>query len=114
MSCAAASASPSTSCSPPPGRGSRWLSPITVRIWHADDGQLLQVLTGPKDDVESVSYSPAGDRLVAASCDGRAYIFQCRVCIPLSDLVELAKAQVGSALTDDEREQYLREAGIEP
>jgi WD40 repeat protein len=84
----------------------------TVRLWDAASGQLLDTLHGPAGRIDSVSYSPNGRLILAGSSDGNAYLLRCRVCLPLDRVLQLAQSRVQTALTDSERREFLREAGI--
>jgi WD40 repeat protein len=44
--------------------------PWDVKVWEATTGKLLATMTGHKDSVEDVAFSPDGKRLATASEDG--------------------------------------------
>jgi WD40 repeat protein len=47
-----------------------------VRLWRALQGECAKVLTGHKDRVNAVHFSPVGDKLVSGSQDGTAKLWQ--------------------------------------
>jgi WD40 repeat protein len=47
----------------------------TLYVWSAATGELVQKMRGHLDDINSVAFSPDGDRLVSASADGTIKIW---------------------------------------
>jgi WD40 repeat protein len=75
--------------------------------WEANMGEGVISSSQPLDLswVYYVSYSPSGDRVVAAGMDGTVNIYVADA----GKLLELARAQVGRELTCQERVQFLYE-----
>ena len=81
----------------------------TARIRDADSGTLLETLRGHDDAVNSRPFSPDGERVVTASEDWTARIWECGLaCEPVSALLERAPQLAGS-LSTAERARYLPE-----
>ena len=53
--------------------GNAWYE---VRWWRVADGELLRVVEGHKDSVNSVAFSPDGSLLVSGSLDGAVRLWQ--------------------------------------
>lgn len=62
----------------------------TARVWDAHTGQLLFELHGTLKVVMSAAFSPDGNYIATAGADGIAWVYICDVCVPLSELVEMA------------------------
>ena len=81
----------------------------TARIWDADSGAKLEVLRGHLGSVRSAAFSPDGERVVTASSDGTAAIWDCgAACESVPSLLQLAPRLAG-ILSDSERARYLPE-----
>ena len=78
----------------------------TARLWDAASGKELAVLQGHKDPVRSAAFSPDGAKVVTASDDGTARIWQ--VFRNLWELIETAQAGLSrTEFTDAEKERFL-------
>jgi WD40 repeat protein len=53
----------------------KWVSGGEVRVWDAQTGQLTRTLKGHPGTVQSVAFSPAGERLASASWDGTVKVW---------------------------------------
>jgi WD40 repeat protein len=65
----------------------------TLRISDARTGKAYVVVRGDTGFVDSVAFSPRGD-LVAASADRGAWVYRCRVCGSLDELLARARDQI--------------------
>ncbi len=70
-----------------------------VGVWNASTGERLGLLPPHSEAVTSVQFSPDGHRILAASEDRTARIYDCEICAPLADVLQLAK----------ERQRYVEE-----
>jgi WD40 repeat protein len=81
-------------------------------VWDARSGELLDVLHGHDDYVNSVVYSPDGAKIVAAGYDGTARIFRCELCVASDRLLAIAEGKLAAALSPTEQAEYLRESDV--
>ncbi len=82
----------------------------SVRVWETSSGEPITELRGPDGmPVWSAAFSPDGRRIVAGNALGRVRLFACEVCLPVDDLLRLARSRVVRALSAQERHQYLHE-----
>jgi WD40 repeat protein len=65
----------------------------TVRIWDARTSKAYVVLRGETGPVYSVAFSPRGDLVAAAGLRG-GWVYRCRVCGSLDQLVARARDQI--------------------
>jgi WD40 repeat protein len=78
----------------------RWIvtaGPISAVIWRADTGRLLFYLRGHSDLLESASFSPRGYDVLTSARDGTVRTYRCEVCVPLDELVHLARRRLAAA-----------------
>jgi WD40 repeat protein len=90
----------------------------TVRIWRADNGQIvriLPVLTPGKDvdngprTVNGAIFSRDGRSLLAVTNVGIIRVYKWETFAPSDEILALARTRVTRGLTIDEREEYLHE-----
>jgi WD40 repeat protein/tRNA A-37 threonylcarbamoyl transferase component Bud32 len=62
--------------SPDGGKVAGALADRTIRIWSADNGDVLEKLRGHDDQVEDVAFSPDGSQLASASYDKTIRVWQ--------------------------------------
>src|SRR6185503_1552792 len=62
--------------SPDGGKVAGALADRTIRVWSADNGNVLQKLRGHDDLVEDVAFSPDGSQLASASYDRTIRVWQ--------------------------------------
>jgi WD40 repeat protein len=62
-----------------------------VRVWDAATGRLLGALPVHADFVNDAEFSPDGKVILSASDDFTAKIFPCTTCVPLEDVIALAR-----------------------
>jgi WD40 repeat protein len=74
----------------------------TARVWDAETGQELLILTGPSN-LWDVAFSPDGKYLATANQDGTVRFYV----LPIDELVALARSRVTRSLTTEECRQYL-------
>jgi WD40 repeat protein/DNA-binding SARP family transcriptional activator/class 3 adenylate cyclase/tRNA A-37 threonylcarbamoyl transferase component Bud32 len=75
----------------------------TIRLFEAGTGAQQLVLRGHRCGVQSVAFSPDGTQLASASaCDGTRIW-----ALDIDDLLEIARQQVASSLTDEECRRQL-------
>jgi WD40 repeat protein/DNA-binding SARP family transcriptional activator len=91
--------------SPDPARD--WIATAgndgTIRLWNATNWTTELVLRGHEGLVWQVRFSADGSRLVSVGPDGRVRVWA----MNLDDLIEIARAKLTRALTDEECRQYL-------
>ena len=79
----------------------------SVRIWNAQNGQLLHVLKGHTDSIKSASFSPDGRWIVSASFDKTICIWKFP---PLQELIDSTRERFKNRpLTPKERQKYYLE-----
>jgi WD40 repeat protein len=83
----------------------------TVRVWDVHTGDAAAVFDVPGGGVLALDVDGSGQRIVAATPGGAAYITGCEVCVPEAHLVRIADAQVTRKLTDAERVRFGVPAG---
>lgn len=88
----------------------RWLASGgedgTLRLWPAAGGPNHVVLDGFGASVESVGFDRHG-RIAVALGDGTVRVWECAVCGPIEDVVELSRSRVTRELSVDEIRTYL-------
>ena len=77
----------------------------TARGWSADTGQIIGILNGYDDWVESAVFSPDGLRVLTASRDKTARIWD--VFRMDGDLIDRAKQTIRRCLTGDQRKKVF-------
>jgi WD40 repeat protein len=75
----------------------------TVRLFDAATGAQQLVLPGFGCTVDTVAFSPDGEKLASTSVCGGLRIWA----LDIGDLLEIAHREVPRALTDEECQQYL-------
>ena len=78
--------------------GDRWvvtpgLDDHTARVWDARSGQELEKLHHPAN-VTSASFGGDDGGVLTLSDDFRARVFRCETCVPLGELVRLARGRL--------------------
>jgi hypothetical protein len=72
----------------------------------------VAVLRGHTGQVTSAAFSPDGKWAVTASRDRTGRVYACELCVPLDELVALAKKRATRELTAGERAKYLPTAPL--
>jgi WD40 repeat protein len=86
----------------------------TVRVWEREKGALVTVFDEIIDTPRSADFSPDNQSIVIGGSLGAVSVFDCEVCRPLEEIRKLALEQNPRPLTEEEREQYTLEQGMEP
>ena len=81
----------------------------TVRLWDPDGRQAPIVLQRLHDTVSWVDFSADGRKIVTATNDGTATVWNCEVCGSIDDVVTMARSRVVRQLSPDERAAFLNE-----
>ncbi|MFL6208770.1 MAG: PQQ-binding-like beta-propeller repeat protein [Pyrinomonadaceae bacterium] len=76
-----------------------------TRLWDINTTQELFELTS-FDSVYDAIFSPDGKLIAVAGSDNPVRIYTCDVCLPLPDLMQLAKQRVTRQLTEEELNIY--------
>jgi hypothetical protein len=78
-----------------------------MRIWNAMTGQPIATLIGHQDAVLSAAFSPDGTRVVTASADTTARIWDIFAFADTDELASHAKAAVPRCLTLEQRKDFF-------
>jgi WD40 repeat protein len=78
----------------------------TVRAWDVHTGDAAAVIDVPGGGVLAVDVDRSGQRIVAATPGGAAYVTDCEVCVAGTELARIADAHVTRKLTDGERIRF--------
>ena len=74
----------------------------TARVWDAVTGQQLAVFHHPHPaDVVTATFDRSGRLVLTWADDYRARVFRCETCLPLDDLVRLARSRLPSTRPGD-------------
>jgi WD40 repeat protein len=76
-----------------------------TRLWDVISAQEISELPST-DIVYDNAFSPDGQLIAVASGDNPVRIYTCDVCLPLPDLLQLAKQRVTRQLTEEEISKY--------
>ena len=82
-----------------------------IFLWDAKTGRQLLSYLSAGLPVEAVSFANDG-RTILAFADVRARRYECDVCVPLPELLDLVSARTSRELSADERARYLSEATL--
>jgi WD40 repeat protein len=66
----------------------------TIRIWEARSHALVASLAESREPINSIVFLGAGDRLAVGGADGTVRLINCEVCLPLPQLLALARRRV--------------------
>lgn len=80
----------------------------TALIWQAATGRSLMGLGWDNFVRTGVAFSPDGKRIITGTTDGQVPIYTCAVCGSVADLTRMAQTRVTRALTEAEKEKYVR------
>jgi WD40 repeat protein len=80
----------------------------TVRIWDATTGRTVAMLTGHTEMVNAAMFSPDGTMVASGGFDETVRVSKCEVCVDVASLLGMAKSRVTRALTEAERQEYLK------
>ena len=69
--------------------------------------RLAATFSGARGAISTLRFSPDGRRLLAASDDGVARIYDCDACAQPEALLKLAEARAAIGLTEDERTRIV-------
>ena len=79
----------------------RWIltaGPISAGLWPTDTGRLVFYVRGPTDDLlTDAEWVPGSYRVVGAVHNGTVLTYECEICRPLDQLIELASARLAAA-----------------
>jgi WD40 repeat protein len=78
----------------------RWIlaaGPYSVVLWPTDTGQSLFSIRGPKKVLTDAEWVPQSYRVVSSVSDGTVRRYECEVCVPMDQLVALAKKRLTDA-----------------
>src|SRR4029077_4680499 len=75
----------------------------TARLWDAASGQPLLSLRGHENSVLSAAFNPNGSRIVTASADHTARVWDA---LTRDGLVRFSRTRVFRGLTREERDRY--------
>jgi WD40 repeat protein len=81
----------------------------TVEVWEPAAGLRLAVLRGHTSSITGARFSADGRRIVTASDDGTARIYECALCGSVEELAALASRRIaisGRTLSAEERFKY--------
>jgi hypothetical protein len=78
-----------------------------ARVVEVGTGRSVAELRGHAAPVLAARWSPDGKLLVTASADGTAQMYRCDMCIPIPELLALARTRVTRDLRPEERERFL-------
>ena len=77
--------------------GDRWVVTAgldgTARVWDALTGQELALFRHPAELV-GATFDASGRRVLTLAVDARARVFRCETCVPLDELVRLARGRL--------------------
>jgi WD40 repeat protein len=76
-------------------------------VWRVVDGQNIVTLGGHRDMIFDARFSPDGRRVLTASGDGTARIYDVSLARPLSQLFALARERRPRELTAPEARQFI-------
>ncbi len=81
--------------------GDRWVVTAggddTARAWDAQTGQELALFQHPAAVAEA-TFDRDGRRVLTLAADYRARVFRCDTCLPLDQLVRLARSRIVAGL----------------
>ena len=83
----------------------------SIFLWDAKTGRQLLSYQSAGLPLETVSFANDG-RTIFAFADVRARSYECDVCVPLPELLDLVSARTSRELSADERARYLSEATL--
>jgi WD40 repeat protein len=69
----------------------------TIRIWDARGHALVAALAESREPINSIVFLAAGDRLAVGGADGAVRMIDCEVCLPLPQLVALARRRINAS-----------------
>jgi WD40 repeat protein len=78
----------------------------TVRAWDVHTGDAAAVFHVPGGGVLALDVDRSGQRIVAATPGGAAYVTDCEVCVSGTELARIANAHMTRKLTDAERTRF--------
>jgi WD40 repeat protein len=75
----------------------RWIvtaGPKTAALLDAENGRLIFLLSGHKDQVRGATFDPAGRRIYTAGLDGSVRTYSCLICGGLKELEAIARKRL--------------------
>src|SRR4029453_6235723 len=72
-------------------------------LWDAATGKLLVTLRGHTGPISDIDFSLDGSRVITASLDRTARVWDTAVCLPAASIVATITQRIGRGLTIEER-----------